>query len=300
MVLDPESHARLKEEIALRIADDKEMLDDLRAEIRSLRDNTHRIQPRSTTAISLVGTDGGNNTVEFDPFLVQVVRVVDSSNNEYCLEAITPSTPIAELSAAQFDAGGKPLTPMGHMMVDLGIADLTKLSHMIRATSRGQPTSGSWVQVYRELAEWAVLYTIVKTRRFGTDTLIVFDGLLRSKVFAGDGFPRFLRALGNQIDEQWTRDRRRIYLVGLAKHSKVLARYRLAMALEGILTTDFPAYAEVPRDIEERAYVCICREVLECARTQAPERRCPQPDRGSCRPVLCWSTAGSGRGHLGR
>ncbi len=50
-------------------------------------------------------------------------------------------------------------------------------------------------------------------------------------------------------------NRRRIYLVGVAKHSKVLARYRLAMALEGVLTTDYPAYVEVPREIEEKAYV---------------------------------------------
>ncbi|MGH2613979.1 MAG: hypothetical protein ACRDJC_01970, partial [Thermomicrobiales bacterium] len=40
-----------------------------------------------------------------------------------------------------------------------------------------------------------------------------------------------------------------------AKHSKVLARYRLAMALEGILRTDYPAFVEIPRDIEEKAYL---------------------------------------------
>lgn len=32
-------------------------------------------------------------------------------------------------------------------------------------------------------------------------------------------------------------------------------RYRLAMALEHVLQTDYPAYVEVPREIEERAYV---------------------------------------------
>jgi hypothetical protein len=254
-VLDPGSHRRLKEEISARIAEDRELLDELRAEIRPLRDRVQRIRPRSTTAISLVGTDGGNNTVEFDPFLVQVVRVVDSSNNEYCLEAITPTTPIETLSAAQFGADDEPQTPIGHLMADLGVRDLTKLSHMIRATARGQPTSGSWVQVYRELAEWAVLYTVIKTRQFGTDTLIVFDGLLRSKVFGGDGFRRYLTNLESLVAKHLSDDRRRIFLVGLAKHSKVLARYRLAMALEGVLTTDYPAYVEVPREIEERAYV---------------------------------------------
>ncbi len=32
----------------------------------------------------------------------------------------------------------------------------------------------------------------------------------------------------------------------MAKHSKVLDRYRLAMRLEGVLDTPYPAYVEVP------------------------------------------------------
>ena len=36
-----------------------------------------RIQPRTTTSISLVGTDGGNNKIQYDPFLIQLIRVVE-------------------------------------------------------------------------------------------------------------------------------------------------------------------------------------------------------------------------------
>src|SRR5690606_9141535 len=113
----------------------------------------------------------------------------------------------------------------------------------------------SWVQVYRELVEWAILFSLVREKEFGSDTLIVFDGLLRSKVFAGDLFKRYLEGLEEAIDTHRRKSRRRIYLVGLAKHSKVLTRYRLAMALEQTLTADYPAYIESPRDIESKAYV---------------------------------------------
>jgi hypothetical protein len=102
--------------------------------------------------------------------------------------------------------------------------------------------------------EWAILFSILN-KDFGTDTLIVCDGLLRSKVFAGDLFARLLAGIKERIEAQWERSRRRVYLAGLAKHSKVLSRYRLAMALEGVLQTDYPAYVEVPRDVEEKAYV---------------------------------------------
>jgi hypothetical protein len=136
----------------------------------------------------------------------------------------------------------------------LSCTDLSELSHMIRSNDRDQPTSPSWVQVYRELVEWSILFSIIRKKDFGTDTLIVYDGLLRSKVFARELFKEYLGGLTEAI-ERHRAARRRIYLVGMAKHSKVLARYRLAMALEGVLRTDYAAYVEVPRDIEQKAYV---------------------------------------------
>lgn len=253
-MIDPASQAQLREAIADCISSDQGILDALRGEIRPLKSATRRIQPRATTSISLVGTDGGNNQLQFDPYLIQLVRVVDSSNNEYCLEAVSPTTPIEKLNERQLAHGGTAFTALGEMMNFLGVDSLSTLSHMIRPTRRGVPVSPSWVQVYRELVEWAVLFAILK-KDFGTDTLIVCDGLLRSKVFAKDLFQRLLQGMKDRVDGQWSRSRRRVYIAGVAKHSKVLSRYRLAMALEGVLHTDYPAYVEVPRDVEERAYV---------------------------------------------
>jgi len=253
-MIEPASQAQLRQAIAQCIATDRGVLDTLREEIRPLKYATRRILPRATTSISLVGTDGGNNQLRFDPFLIQLVRVVDSSNNEYCLEAVSPTTPVDSLSARQFNPDGSPRTALGEMMVFLGVRTLPELSHMIRPTDKGKPVSPSWVQVYRELVEWAILFAILK-KDFGTDTLIICDGLLRSKVFAKELFQRLLQGMKDRIEAQWSKSRRRVYLAGVAKHSKVLSRYRLAMALEGVLQTDYPAYVEVPREVEEQAYV---------------------------------------------
>lgn len=253
-MIEPATHSYLKEAIVDCIGTDRSVLDELRCEIRPLKSATRRIQPRATTSISLVGTDGGNNQLQFDPFLIQLVRVVDSSNNEYCLEAVSPTTPIRKLDERQFNSAGAAVGALGEMMAFLNVRGLAELSHMIRPATSGAPVSPSWVQVYREVIEWAILFAMLK-KDFGTDTLIVCDGLLRSKVFAKDLFQRLLQGMKQRIDAQWERSRRRIYLAGVAKHSKVLSRYRLAMALEGVLQTDYPAYVEVPRDVEERAYV---------------------------------------------
>jgi hypothetical protein len=253
-MLDPKSQNDLKDAIGRCIGADAYVLDALRAEIRPLRSLVRRIQPRATTSISLVGTDGGNNQLQFDPFLVQMIRVVDSSDNQYCLEVVSPTTPVSGLARRHLDAAGAPLTALGEMMSFLGVKSLPQLSHMIRPNEGGRPVSPSWVQVYRELVEWAILFALLK-KDFGTDTLIMCDGLLRSKVFAEDLFARLRVGIKDRIDAQWSGSRRRIYLAGVSKHSKVLTRYRLAMALEGVLQVDYPAYVEVPREIEQRAYV---------------------------------------------
>ncbi|GAB3986314.1 hypothetical protein GCM10028807_03470 [Spirosoma daeguense] len=253
-MIEPESYNQLRAEISERLKEDRSLLDQLRDEIRPLQGGVRRIQSRNTTAISLVGTDGGNNKIQYDPFLIQLIRVVDSSNNEYCLEAITPSTKISQLSAKQFLDDGTPLTALGKMMAYLGVNRLDNLSHMISDNDNGEPVSPTWVQVYREIVEWAILFNIVREKQFGSDTLIVFDGLLRSKVFAKDLFVRYLDGIKEGI-ENHKKQRRKIYIVGFAKHSKVLTRYRLAMNLERILTTDYPAYVEIPRQIEEKAYI---------------------------------------------
>src|SRR5262249_30036303 len=148
-MLDPSSQAVLKAEIARQIAEDQGVLSELREEVRPLLTQTRRIAPRTTTAISLVAADGGNNQLRFDPFLVQLVRVVDSSNNEYCLEAVSPTMSVSALSARQFADRENP-TPLGRLMSYLGVKHLSGLSHMIRPDDSGRPNSPSWVQVYRE------------------------------------------------------------------------------------------------------------------------------------------------------
>lgn len=260
-MIDPSSIATLKSELASSIAGDRAVLDELREDVRPLRGQTRKIQPRSTTAISLVGTDGGNNAIEFDPFMVQLVRVVDSSNNEYCLEVLTPTSDRVAVNARHFDDDGSPRTALGQMMSKIlpeGQRTLWNLSSMIpappKAGAKVQPVSPSWVQVYRELTEWAVLLKLVSELQYGSDTVIVADGNLRSKVFKGALFIEYRRQLETAIALQKQR-RRNIYIAGVSKHSKVLQRYRLAMAIENVLRTDYPSYVEVPRELEAKSYV---------------------------------------------
>lgn len=252
-MLEWETLDTLQRELRSRIYEDRKVLEDMRDEVRPLKALTRTVQPRSATAISLVGTDGGNNQLRFDPFHIQLIRVVDSSRNEYCLEVIARRTSIEDLTRKHLEADGRsPKSALGRMMKFLEISNLAELSPVFN--SDPEEIASSWMNVYREMIEWAVLFDLVREKDFGTDTVIVCDGFLRSKMFKGKLFGEYRRGLEEGIRRQFERNKRRIYVCGIAKHSGVLQAYRVAMALEGVMRNTYPCYVEVPEYMEERVY----------------------------------------------
>lgn len=236
---------------------DRKLLDNLRAEVRTLKPNVKKIQPRSATAVSLVASDGGNNQLRYDPFHVQLVRVVDSYGKQLCLDAVSASSDLDTLDKAQFNSDGSGKTPLGKMMFDFGVTTLNQLSHMMpnaaKAKADPESVSGSWVLTYRDLCEWAVLYELICYKSYSTDTLIVRDGALRSKLFRGNHFITYQDRIEAAIDRIYSEDRRRVYLVGVSKHSKALERYGLAFTLENIFPDGDARFVEIPRDLERKA-----------------------------------------------
>ena len=160
---------RLRTEVAECVTTDRGLLDELLGEISPLEHSQYRIHPRSTTSVSMVGTDGGNNELRFDPFLVQIIRVVDSNRNELWLEVVTPTTPVAALDTRHF-SGKLPISPLGRMMRALNVNSVADLSPVLRDGTKKKPRSPSWTNVYRELTEWAVLLDMTH-KDYGSDTL---------------------------------------------------------------------------------------------------------------------------------
>lgn len=115
------------------------------------------IKPRTTTAVSLVASDGGNNKLEFDPFYIQLVRVMDSYGKQLCLDAVSPTFDLEALDRAQFHKDGTPRTALGRVMEDLGVPgrSLSGLCHMMPAPGKRKENPGrvspGWVCSYRDL-----------------------------------------------------------------------------------------------------------------------------------------------------
>ena len=246
-MFDPDRLPELKSLVREATRGDAGLLDEVMRDVTLLRHSVTTIQPRNINSISLVASDGGNNSLEFNPFSLQVVRVVDTFGDELFLDVVSPSTDTVALGQRHLD---DPASPLGRLMRDLGVSALGQLSTMIPA----RPRSKAWPLVYRDLCEWAVLYDLICYERWGSDTLIVRDGLLRSKIFAEDQFVRIYGLLKASI-EQTRRERKRgVFLVGLAKHSRVIERYRLAMAVEDVFPAGRPCYAQVPPELQVKVY----------------------------------------------
>ena len=79
-----------------------------------------------------------------------------------------------------------------------------------------------------------MLYDLICYERWGSDTLILGDGLLRLTIFVQDQFVRVYGLMKVAIERTRRERERSVFLVGLAKQSRVIERYRLAMAAEDV------------------------------------------------------------------
>jgi hypothetical protein len=211
--------ARVLDRPGDQAARDFRLLEDLVAQAREMAPGVRPIRPRSATSVALTAADGGNNAVAFNPFSLQIIRVVDSAGKELFLDVVSPATDIDELGRR----------------------------HLAERSPR-------WVEVYRDLCEWATLYDLVCNHSFAADTLVVRDGLLRTTIFAGDVLARVGQLMRAAIERQAAENRRRVWVAGLAKKTKVLDHYRLAMSLAGIFDRGTPCFVPVPRRIQEQVY----------------------------------------------
>jgi hypothetical protein len=230
--------------IRAQAARDSRVLSELVRQARELAQDVRTIRPRAATAVALTATDGGNNAVAFNPFSLQIVRVVDSQGKELFLDVVSPGTDVGELSRKHL--AGR--TALGGLMTDLGVTELRELSPLMAGRSN------RWVEVYRDLCEWATLYDLVCHHDFAADTLVVRDGLLRATIFGGGTLVRVGRLMRAAIERQARQHRRRVWLVGLAKKTKVLDHYRLAMSLAGIFDHGTPCFVQVPVSMQDSVY----------------------------------------------
>jgi hypothetical protein len=243
------------DEIKRRVFDayktEEPILQEFRAFARRIKNEIKPIRPYSVNAVSFVSSDGGDNRLFFNPAVVELVRVVDSRGNQCALDAIAANSKASELNYRVEAANALLVEPLKKLCDDLNV-NVVELSYLLGGLGKQGKSTGA-VRIYRDIVEWAVLYDLMKYREWGSDTIIVREGMLRTKSFKRQLFPK----IDELIRKAYLKHKEKkisVSMVGVAKQSAVLSQLSVALELEEVFHRPYPCYAAVPKDIEEKCY----------------------------------------------
>lgn len=242
----------LRAKIRTAYRTDDPILARFRAYARQMKTKVRPLRLYSVNAVSFVSSDGGDNRLVFNPAVVELVRVVDSRGNQCALDAIGSNTPSSELEK-RVQSGTDLVSPLQRLCSDLGTT-VNDLSYLLSSMGVPGKSTGA-IRCYRDIVEWAVLYELATNPnlQWGGDTILVRDGLLRTKSFKLNIFPKLDRLFREGI-AAYAKRNVRLSLVGVAKQSAVLSRLAVALELEGVFHRDYPCYVEVDADVEAECY----------------------------------------------
>jgi hypothetical protein len=259
------------EEIKKRVFDayknEEPVIHEFREFAKRLKNDVKPIRPYSVNAVSFVSSDGGDNRLYFNPATVELVRVVDSLGNQCALDAIASNSTASELNTRVDTKSPLLVQPLLKLCQDLN-TDVIGLSYLLKGLGEPGKSTGA-VRIYRDIVEWAVLYDLMKYREWGSDTIIVREGMLRTKSFKREIFPELDRLIRKAYEDHKKKNIT-VSLVGVAKQSAVLSRLAVALELEETFHKPYPCYVQVPKDIEEKCYN-FDRTWLDTLETSQPD-----------------------------
>lgn len=243
----------LREKIRSAYKADDPIFQTFRGYARRLKAQIRPLKTYSVNAVSFVSADGGDNRLVFNPATVELVRVVDSRGNQCALDAIPGTATLDDIKDRVTVESKNAVFPLVRLCADLG-KTLSQMSYLIRGLGQPGKSTGA-VRTYRDIVEWAVLYDLVcnPNLQWGGDTIIVRDGLLRTKSFTREVFPLIDQRL-RQATDLHAKQNVSLSLVGVAKQSAVLSKLAVALELEATFHKSFPCYVKVPDDIEKDCY----------------------------------------------
>ncbi len=243
----------LRQKILKAYNSDDSIFQKFRDYARRLAVGIKPLRKYSVNAVSFVASDGGDNRLTFNPATIELIRVADSRGVECALDVIASTSGPDELNRRGIAGDPESLKPMVKLCDDLG-KKVSELSYLLGGLGQAGKSTGA-IRCYRDIVEWAVLYDLIcdSGLQWGGDTILVREGLLRTKSFKRSLFPK----IDTNIRDGVARHRAKgvnLSIVGVAKQSAVLSRLAVALELEGTFHKSYPCYVEVPSDVEADCY----------------------------------------------
>lgn len=250
MALAQDNFDQIRSRVQSAYETEEPILQKFREFARRLKNDIKPIRPYSVNAVSFVSADGGDNRLYFNPAVIELVRVVDSRGNQCALDAIAGNARYESLDYRGESGNPLMVQPLQKLCSDLKVK-VTDLSYLLKGLGETGKSTGA-VRTYRDIVEWAVLYELLH-KEWGADTIIVREGMLRTKSFKRQIFPLIDQKI-REVREEHKKKHVKVSIVGVAKQSAVLSRLAVALELEETFHKPFPCYVAVPGDIEAECY----------------------------------------------
>jgi hypothetical protein len=251
MALAENNFEEIKRRVFEAYKNEEPVLKEFREFARQLKNDIRPIRQYSVNAVSFVSADGGDNRLYFNPAVVELVRVVDSKGNQCALDAIAGNSKAKDFNERAKNESPLLVEPLRRLCDDLKM-NVLDLSYLLKGIEEPGKSTGA-VRVYRDIVEWAVLYDLMKYREWGDDTIIVCEGMLRTKSFKRNVFPEIDKLI-REAYQKHKQKNRIVSIVGVAKQSAVLSRLAVALEIEETFHKPYPCYVQVPADIEAKCY----------------------------------------------
>ena len=194
MSLAEDNFDEIKKRVQTAYITEEPVIKKFREYAKRLKNDIRPIRPYSVNAVSFVSADGGDNRLYFNPAVIELVRVVDSRGNQCALDAIAGNAKSNSLNARAEEGNPLLVEPLRKLCSDLNV-NVTDLSYLLSGLGEPGKSTGA-VRTYRDIIEWAVLYDLLH-KDWGSDTIIVREGLLRTKSFKRKIFPLIDKQIRN-------------------------------------------------------------------------------------------------------
>lgn len=237
MSIEEELDIKTVENLQAAIEHQKKKVSELRSKVRELK--FIPVDPVGYySSVTYKAIDGGIMKINFDPFEIDYAVIADSYGN-VLQKFVVPKG--WKLSSDDFiflnnDEKIKNLLNM------IGVKSVVELSEIFTDPKTAM-----------EIAEYAWIFHKIASQPKGEKTIVMRDGLLRTKKIKEEYISVLRSILKKNKDSK---------LVGVSKTSKLLSLISSVLYLEGVFPKDHVGYVEIPLELELMAYTWTGRGMI--------------------------------------
>ena len=224
-----------------RITNLSELMENQQKKMQDLRKTTKKLEfvpldpGGSYQSVTFKAFDGGMFSLNFDPFEFDIVAVADSNGNKK-LEFAAPSGDLDDRNELQ-----KIVEPFEQNSIIRNFLNLLGKPSLLDITNVLTRRD-----TLMEIGEFACMFDKVRTSPTDEQTIVMRDGLLRTKKIKAE--------LIGKLKDNLLENRDHVQMVGIAKGSQIVFLLQAALICEKVFPTDRIGYVKIPLEVERRAY----------------------------------------------